>query len=308
MAPTRPTYESNSDTCRYTLDLPAPHDHGDHLRSHCAHLVAVALSLTQGYIWHNKQPGFTLQPSPVDFARPATATSTSPQHHHLEGSTDVTDAVDDEWLVVWVLKHLSLDCTDAVISVDDDDGEFLLIEAADSLPAWLTPQNAANRVWIHHGRLHLVPLEHTSPVPFADTGAARSTGDVPLNPSFDPDDDAFLDRAAAIRLVRDPTVDTLAPPDVEAAVWARIDGCVHLCLPLRTEARADAPPWHSYPAEIKEHHHRTLAYLPTDIALAFADDPSLIAEAVGAFYQREPATLRVRRSSPSSARSGRITS
>ncbi|GAA5854531.1 hypothetical protein JCM9279_000833 [Rhodotorula babjevae] len=269
MAPTRPAYESNSDTCRYTVDLAAPLDDGDQLRSHGAHLVAVALTLAKGYIWHSKQPGFTLEPSPVDFARPATATSQ--QHHHLEGSTDVTDAVDDEWLVVWLLKHLSLDQQDAVISVDDDDGEFLLIEAADSLPAWLTPQNAANRVWIHQGRLHLVPLEHTSPVPFADA-PKTSAADEPLNPSFDPDDDAFLDRAAAILLVRDPAVDTLAPPDVEAAVWARIDG---------------------YPAKIKEHHHRTLAYLPTDIALALAEDPSLIAEAVGAFYQREPATLRV---------------
>ncbi|GAA5932072.1 hypothetical protein JCM3775_004233 [Rhodotorula graminis] len=261
MGPTRPTYESNSDTCRYTVDFPSPHDHGHHLRSLCAHLVAVASSLTEGYIWHNKQPGFTLDTSPVNFHQPATST----HHHHLEGSTDVTDAVDDEWLVVWILKHLSLAHTDAVISVDDDDGEFLLIEAADSLPAWVTPQNAANRVWIHQGRLHLVPLDHTSPVPFADTAAE------PLNPSFDPDDDTFLDRAAAILLVRDPNVDTLAPPDVEAAVWARIDG---------------------YPAKIKEHHHRTLAYLPTDIALALADDPTLIAEAVGAFYQREPATLR----------------
>ncbi|GAA5916022.1 hypothetical protein JCM8208_007488 [Rhodotorula glutinis] len=266
MAPTRPTYESNSDTCRYTVDFPPPNDHGNQLRSRCAHLVALALSLTDGYIWHNKQPGFTLDLSPVNLNQPAT----SLPHHHLEGSTDVTDAVDDEWLVVWILKHLSLAHTDAVISVDDDDGEFLLIEAADSLPTWLTPQNAANRVWIHQGRLHLVPLDHTSPVPFADRAASQS-GDEPLNPSFDPDDDAFLDRAAAILLVRDPNVDTLAPSDVEAAVWARIDG---------------------YPAKIKEHHHRTLAYLPTDIALALADDPSLIAEAVGAFYQREPATLR----------------
>ena len=31
-------------------------------------------------------------------------------------------------------------------SVFDSDGEFLLIEAADELPSWVTPTNAENRV------------------------------------------------------------------------------------------------------------------------------------------------------------------
>jgi hypothetical protein len=31
-------------------------------------------------------------------------------------------------------------------SVFDSDGEFLLIEAAEYLPAWVTPSNAENRV------------------------------------------------------------------------------------------------------------------------------------------------------------------
>ena len=31
-------------------------------------------------------------------------------------------------------------------SVYDADGEFLLIEAAEALPAWITPENATNRV------------------------------------------------------------------------------------------------------------------------------------------------------------------
>lgn len=31
-------------------------------------------------------------------------------------------------------------------SISDNDGEFLLIEAADFLPRWLTPDNSKNRV------------------------------------------------------------------------------------------------------------------------------------------------------------------
>lgn len=32
------------------------------------------------------------------------------------------------------------------IRIEDNDGEFLLIEAADFLPKWLDPDNSANRV------------------------------------------------------------------------------------------------------------------------------------------------------------------
>lgn len=35
------------------------------------------------------------------------------------------------------------------IRIEDNDGEFLLIEAADYLPKWLDPDNSANRVSIH---------------------------------------------------------------------------------------------------------------------------------------------------------------
>lgn len=32
------------------------------------------------------------------------------------------------------------------VRIEDNDGEFLLIEAADFLPKWLDPDNSANRV------------------------------------------------------------------------------------------------------------------------------------------------------------------
>ena len=35
----------------------------------------------------------------------------------------------------------------------DADGEFLLIEAADALPDWVTPENATNRVCRRSTRL-----------------------------------------------------------------------------------------------------------------------------------------------------------
>jgi hypothetical protein len=44
-----------------------------------------------------------------------------------------------------------------MIQVWDNDGEFLLIEAAYHLPRWLKPESAANRVWLRGGNVHLVP-------------------------------------------------------------------------------------------------------------------------------------------------------
>lgn len=80
----------------------------------------------------------------------------------LEGTVRVGDCVDDEWCVVWLLVEISKKW-DMVIrsaplrlprfpvfklfrSVSDSDGEFLLIEAAEVLPSWVTPSNAENRV------------------------------------------------------------------------------------------------------------------------------------------------------------------
>lgn len=37
----------------------------------------------------------------------------------------------------------------SVCRVEDNDGEFLLIEAADHLPKWLNPDSSENRVGLH---------------------------------------------------------------------------------------------------------------------------------------------------------------
>ena len=53
---------------------------------------------------------------------------------------------------------LLVDLLPAACRVWDNDGEFLLIEAAYGLPRWLKPETAQNRLWLHGGAVHLVPL------------------------------------------------------------------------------------------------------------------------------------------------------
>ena len=63
----------------------------------------------------------------------------------LHGLTNYGDSVEDEWLIVYILKELSDRFHNLWIKVVDTDGEFLLIEAANTLPRWLNPEIADNR-------------------------------------------------------------------------------------------------------------------------------------------------------------------
>jgi SGT1 protein len=65
---------------------------------------------------------------------------------YLRGFTNYGDSVEDEWLIVYLLRELSNRFSDLWIKVVDTDGEFLLIEAANALPRWLNPEIAENRV------------------------------------------------------------------------------------------------------------------------------------------------------------------
>ena len=64
----------------------------------------------------------------------------------LYGLTSYGDSVEDEWLIVYILRELSKAFPDLWIRVVDTDGEFLLIEAANALPRWLNPEIADYRV------------------------------------------------------------------------------------------------------------------------------------------------------------------
>lgn len=66
--------------------------------------------------------------------------------------------MEDEWLIVYLLRELSTAHPNVWVRVSDADGEFLLVEAANVLPGWLNPEIDQNRVWIHNGKLYIIPL------------------------------------------------------------------------------------------------------------------------------------------------------
>ncbi|KAI0098824.1 SGT1-domain-containing protein [Nemania sp. FL0031] len=76
----------------------------------------------------------------------------------LHGTTDYGDSIEDEWLIVYILRTLTTTFQSLWVRVFDSDGEFLLVEAANVVPKWLSPEIDSNRAWIYQGKLQLLPL------------------------------------------------------------------------------------------------------------------------------------------------------
>lgn len=81
----------------------------------------------------------------------------NPKQNLCYGNLKFDGKIEEEWLIVYLLYELSKLDDDLVIKVYDNDGDILLIEAADYLPHWLESSKSENRVFIHKGRLHIIP-------------------------------------------------------------------------------------------------------------------------------------------------------
>lgn len=66
--------------------------------------------------------------------------------HHLCSTTCFGDNLEDEWFIVHVVLEISKLYKNVIIQVKDNDGDFLLIEAANYLQSWAKPENTDNRV------------------------------------------------------------------------------------------------------------------------------------------------------------------
>jgi len=70
--------------------------------------------------------------------------------------------IGDEWLTVYLIFRLTKVFDGLIARVVDSDGEFLLIEAADDLPLWASPETCQDRVFIHNGDIHVIRERGTS--------------------------------------------------------------------------------------------------------------------------------------------------
>ncbi|XP_072293165.1 protein ecdysoneless homolog [Eucyclogobius newberryi] len=201
-------------------------------------------SLLAQYIWHHQPFNLKLYPEKGDV--PA----------HLGGSTQFTDNVEDEWFIVYLLQQITEAFPELAVSVEDNDGEFLLIEAADYLPKWLNPDTSENRVFIYRGDLHIIPCP-----------ARSNTIGIPK------DEVPSLTKALSL-LLSNP--EACRPSNkISTAVKKRLEG---------------------YPETIQTELHHAYCFIPARIGLVLAKRPDLVAPAVSAFYLRDPVDLQACRS------------
>lgn len=201
-------------------------------------------TLLAQYIWHH-QP-FALKYHPEKGDVPA----------HLGGSTQFTDNVEDEWFIVYLLHQITNAFPELAARVEDNDGEFLLIEAADYLPKWLNPDSSENRVFIYRGDLHIIPC----PTNVSKVGFPKEV--VPVLPD-------------ALSLLSSHPEACRATSKISSAVKGRLKG---------------------YPEKIQTDLHHAHCFIPAGISLILAKRPDLVAPAVSAFYLRDPIDLQACRS------------
>ncbi|XP_037997399.1 protein ecdysoneless homolog [Motacilla alba alba] len=171
---------------------------------------------------------------------------------HLGGTTVFGDNVEDEWFIVYLLREISREFPGLAASIDDNDGEFLLIEAADFLPKWLNAENSENRVFLYKGELHIIPPQEPSEQGWAPSAPCPTVPQV-------------------LALLSTRPEEFLAAEPIRAALDKRL---------------------HGYPEKIQASLHRARCFLPAGIAAVLRLRPSLLAAAVQAFYLRDPGELR----------------
>ncbi|ESO94107.1 hypothetical protein LOTGIDRAFT_145160 [Lottia gigantea] len=174
----------------------------------------------------------------------------------LQGQTNYGDNIDDEWFIVYLLFQLTKACPGLVASIHDNDGEFILIEAAEVLPKWLDPDTAENRIFIYNGELHIIPIPEN----------ANEMSDLPLFTPSVPD---------AVNIVREHEHLTKAKPEIQNAIMKKLQ---------------------TFPEKASQNLHYANCYIPTSVASVLEQNPSLVAPAVEAFYYRDPVDLKACRS------------
>ena len=101
----------------------------------------------------------------------------------------------------------------------DNDGDFLLIEAAFSLPRWLKPEVSTNRVWLHDGQLHIVPLPNKRHLT------------LPASPTL----------TEALQIIASEGVSTQANTGMQSAITSRVKGYPKKALAEMHRARCLVP-------------------------------------------------------------------
>ncbi|KAJ8684211.1 hypothetical protein QAD02_020003 [Eretmocerus hayati] len=112
------------------------------------------------YLWHRDELTFvakTKQAMQLESVIEGSCRSSDLEilpHIHILLRFD--EDIGDEWFIVFLILNLTRKYDGLIARMVDSDGEFLLIEAADEIPNWATPESCQNRVFVMDGAVHIV--------------------------------------------------------------------------------------------------------------------------------------------------------
>ncbi|KAG0284762.1 hypothetical protein BGZ96_010893 [Linnemannia gamsii] len=227
---------------------------------------SIVAELSKDYIWH--KDAFSLS-----IASGQGKGSTG--QPYLRGHTRFGDSIDDEWVVVHLLREITKRIPGSIARVQDNDGEFLLIEAADHIPAWLDPENSDNRVFIYQGNLHIIPIATTAEEKkFFPTTLGTKSRSPKLQDSLE-----LIRSATATSTTGSTQISTLASTKIQQAAYG----------PLLPDSQEQ--PFVS--RKIREQRHYARCQIPVQVARILKARPELITRAAEAFYTRDAIAMAV---------------
>lgn len=197
-------------------------------------------SLADNYIWQRDEFRLELK--------------TGQGQAFLYGATDYGDAVEDEWLIVYMLRELTKTFRHLWVRVADSDGEFLLIEAAGVLPAWISPDTDENRVWIHDSKLLIIP---------SSSAQDHQPGQLPQQ--------GAISLRTAVEFLKSKPSALVHSPMMESEAFYRLE---------------------KYPEHIVSSAHHSLVTIPRTLAYVLHELPKSISMAVESFYLRDVVALK----------------
>lgn len=246
--------EELEDTVQYDLyfmDTGADCRVGEELKSRVMKHIEDNIPAFRDYIWHSEP--FHLELVNGDGVDHDDDVG---RRVHMRGVTHFGENIEDEWFIVFLLKHLTEHYDNLIVRVEDNDGQFLLIEAAMVIPDWIEPHNSDNRVFLHRGKVHIVPR------PLTPSHIQR----IPVGP--------IKDVNLSLRLIWESHEAGGIDTEAEYVVTEAIDQRLAI-----------------FPEGISTQHHTVRCYLPLPIALLLKRNRQLVAQPVRQFFERDPASM-----------------
>ncbi|KAF9097497.1 hypothetical protein BGX29_008063 [Mortierella sp. GBA35] len=234
-------------------------------------ISSIVAELSKDYIWH--KDAFSLSIA-------AGQGKGSTGQPYLRGQTRFGDSIDDEWLVVHLLRKITERIPGSIARVQDNDGEFLLIEAADHIPAWLDPENSDNRVFIYQGDLHIIPIATTA-------DEKKSFPSILGSKSRSPKLQDALQLIRSTTNTNNTTTTATAAPKFSTLASAKIRQAAFGPLLPDSQERPFAV------RKIQEQRHFARCQIPVQVARILKARPELVTRAAEAFYTRDAVAMAV---------------